>query len=543
LNKCIISLGLFSVFVFLNGCASNQTLPAPIVLEGVENQMRSAGYWASKAKAPDKTILSKRQISKINVDIEKSKLVNDIEKFQDFYYSKSFSSSIRNTLTKLSKYQVKSLNRKGMRALIKKIDSNMPYEAFDSQQPVLFALTIKASDIRVLPTTISFASSKLTAGLDRVQAPRLLLGSPVVVTYQTKDGKWYYIFAEEAEGWIKADNLAFCSKEDLLELNRIKYDYKAKAKRPKDKESQELPQIQSGKQNNLFIVTSNKTDIYEDPDKTVFLDYANMGTVFISEETKEKIKEKIQNKAKISPPKAKIKTETKAETKDTQQSNSQGNIQGEVQKEIAGLLQEEVQDEEIEEIKEPLLKIKMPYADENKQLKFKEAYVRLQDVSAGYLKYTRRNILEQAFKYLDSPYGWGGQYDALDCSSFLKNVFACFGLKLPRNSAAQIQQGTYLFGANFQKTDDEIVKNEAIIKKAIAAASLIYFPGHIMLYIGEYQGQPYVIHSVWGYRAQKNNKDTYYIINKVAVSGLDLGRGTKSGSFLQRITRFKNLGL
>ncbi|MDR1941530.1 MAG: SH3 domain-containing protein, partial [Endomicrobium sp.] len=62
--------------------------------------------------------------------------------------------------------------------------------------------------------------------------------------------------------------------------------------------------------------------------------------------------------------------------------------------------------------------IRIPSADSKNSLVFKKAYISLSDISIGYLKYTQRNVLIQAFKHLNSPYGWGGMNGEQDCSSF-----------------------------------------------------------------------------------------------------------------------------
>ena len=72
-------------------------------------------------------------------------------------------------------------------------------------------------------------------------------------------------------------------------------------------------------------------------------------------------------------------------------------------------------------------------------------------VSEGFLPYTRRNVLVQAFKLLDAPYSWGGSTSGFDCSTFLYDVFAVFGIRLPRNSSWQAEVGRPL--ARFEERD------------------------------------------------------------------------------------------
>ena len=59
-----------------------------------------------------------------------------------------------------------------------------------------------------------------------------------------------------------------------------------------------------------------------------------------------------------------------------------------------------------------------------------------ENVSRGYLPYTRENELRLAFELLGDRYGWAGMYGANDCSGIIHEIFACFGFCLPRTAEA-----------------------------------------------------------------------------------------------------------
>jgi hypothetical protein len=418
--------------------------------------MRSPGFWIAKIKKPDAVLLNGQEIEKLNSEFEENKLVNNLTKFGTSYFAgKNFGTSLKKTLAKYNKYKNEKLGAKNIKSALTKVSSNINFSSLNAPVAIQYGLAVKSSDLRIIPATIPLYSSKETEGLDRLQVTRLHLGEPLIVSYKTKDGKWFYVFAREAEGWMEASDIGFCNKEtwnSLLKTNG------AKTKTASD----------------FVIVISAVADIYADEERTEFISYAQMGTRFTAEETKDN-----------------------------------------------------------------LVKIKMPSADNKGVLYFKEAFIGKGDISRGYLKYSRRNVLEQAFKYLNTPYGWGGQDDFLDCSSFIKNVFSCFGINLPRNSAAQIHSTSMMKNISFFKEDDEKSKGAKIMGKALEGASLLYFPGHIMLYIGQANHQPYAIHSIWGYR-DKNDKNLY-LINKTAVSGMNLGKNSKKGSLLERTSFIKNM--
>ena len=110
------------------------------------------------------------------------------------------------------------------------------------------------------------------------------------------------------------------------------------------------------------------------------------------------------------------------------------------------------------------------------------------DVSVGFLPMTERNILKVAFSCLGNRYGWSGMLDSMDCSLYNRDVYRCFGLSMPRNTTWQQKVPNTLI--NLASYTD--AQKQAIIEK-LPLGSLLYFPGHTMIYIGSENGVGYVI--------------------------------------------------
>ncbi|MDR0822251.1 MAG: SH3 domain-containing protein [Endomicrobium sp.] len=481
----ILSCFLLAIVVLV-GCSVKRPIlsPAPIVFDGVSPDMKSAGYWISKIDNPDNILLSGKQIDIVNKEFFKANLLKDILTFKDGYYRKYFKTAYKKTLNSYRKYYDSSLNQKGVKEFIDEIDQNINYEILSENSEPLLALTIKSAPLRILPTKDILYSSLETEGLDRVQATQINLGTPLAVLYATEDEKWFFVVAPETEGWISSDDMAFCSKEDLSQyLNR------------------QISTFQTAKPSAKQISAKSKNSKKKNPAPTESEQEQNILIVAISPVTD--IYEDSERRIFC----AQVNAGT----------------------ELTAV-----------KIDDGIIQIKMPYRDGNGNLKIKPAFVNASDISIGYLKYTQRNVLTQAFKQLNSPYGWGGQGEYQDCSSFLKNLFACFGIKLPRNSGSQIRQSAALSNIKFNKDISAAKRAQTIISRAFAGASLLYFPGHIMLYIGSEKGVPFVIHSIWGYSDKDDNKRTF-VINRIVVTNTDLGKGAKKGSLLERITEMKIL--
>lgn len=166
-------------------------------------------------------------------------------------------------------------------------------------------------------------------------------------------------------------------------------------------------------------------------------------------------------------------------------------------------------------------------------------FIAREDVSLGYLPYTIRAVYRQSFKMLHTPYGWGDMYGEQDCSRFLQMIFASFGIDLPRNSASQAKIGRSV--AEF-KPNLPMDKKIAAILTSSPGLTLLQMKGHIMLYLGEVNGQPFVIHDIWAYHEKgPDGKDRLRLLNRVTVSDLELGKGTEKKSLLERIVSVREI--
>lgn len=161
----------------------------------------------------------------------------------------------------------------------------------------------------------------------------------------------------------------------------------------------------------------------------------------------------------------------------------------------------------------------LPVRAEDGKLELKPALIaRNKDVHKGYLPYTRENITRQAFKFLGERYGWGHSYNARDCTGFVSEVYKTFGIYMPRNSG---QQGLSDMGENTRFTQDSSRKDKLEKFKTLDTGDLIYIPGHVMMYIGDVDDQPYVIHDVSGLSYINENGEYYQgVLNGVSVTPL-----------------------
>ncbi len=184
--------------------------------------------------------------------------------------------------------------------------------------------------------------------------------------------------------------------------------------------------------------------------------------------------------------------------------------------------------------------IKLPTRTDDGQLKFQLALIaRNKDVHVGYLSFTRQNILNQSFKFLGERYGWGHSFNARDCTGFVGDVYKSFGILMPRNTGQQAQSSQ---GQNIHFTKSTSVNEKIAGINELEAGDLIYIPGHVMMYIGMQNNQPFIIHDVSGLSYTKKNGSYYKsTLNGVSVTPLLPLQLNQETRYLDRIYNLKKI--
>ncbi len=167
-----------------------------------------------------------------------------------------------------------------------------------------------------------------------------------------------------------------------------------------------------------------------------------------------------------------------------------------------------------------VFKALVPTRQKNGFAALTEVFVPKNKASEGPLALTQANLASLGNKLLERPYGWGGLFEDRDCSALLRDIFLACGLWLPRNSSAQAKAWDY---TPFQTKDAKGRKQE-IAQEARPFATLLWLPGHIALYLGTYNGEPAILHSIWGLRTFSEGKEGRHVLGRVLISGTQAGK-------------------
>lgn len=150
-----------------------------------------------------------------------------------------------------------------------------------------------------------------------------------------------------------------------------------------------------------------------------------------------------------------------------------------------------------------------------------ESTIAAQDIASFPRGFSQGRSADLINTMLGDKYGWGGYLASRDCSAFIRDIFANYGLYLPRNSLAQAQVKKSMQDLSQLSRKQ---KERYIIEHGIPFGSVLYLKGHIMLYIGEYQGRVMVAHSAWSVKTSTLFRKYKNMLGGVVVTSLYAGK-------------------
>jgi len=473
---------IVALAISITACASHAPVTYPgsaTLLPGTAPEMTTAGYWIGRNAAADETILDPQGIADFNQSLLEKKLVRDLSRWE-IPSPLELRKSLEDTIAWIASLKV--YDEAGHRVSEKFLSPIRDLMAIDevgdetAPLPAQYCFTVDKTELRVLPTNEPLYDAPYDPYIDNLQASSLEAGTAVLITHKSRDGAWLYGTTSRASGWIPATSVAFASSRDEF-IERLE--------RPR-----------------FFTVIEMKADLYADAARTVFVHSIRMGS-------------------RLAAPDPTLLSEANQEAFPTMPATASATAPAEASSISPSTAYPAA------------IPVTLPIRAADGSLAETILWVASDDVTEGFLPCTARTVYEQAFKLLNAPYGWGGTFGEQDCSQFLCEIFDTTGITLPRNSTKQAKAGPLIPGI---AGADDAQKAEILISLAKPAATLLRFPGHIMLYLGSVDGKPYAIHATFGYREHIRGKDRVRLINRVVVSNLELGNGSEKGTHLSRLT-------
>lgn len=135
-------------------------------------------------------------LSKVSQTINKIELRTMIEKYSNINTYNIFDNS--------------GINKNNERSLIL---SNRNLDGILDTTNIQYAVSVTHTSLRSYPSSYYSNSSSI----DRFQETGFSAGVPMIVYHQSLDNQWYYVRMYNYDGWIKASDIALCTRSEFLE--------------------------------------------------------------------------------------------------------------------------------------------------------------------------------------------------------------------------------------------------------------------------------------------------------------------------------------
>lgn len=179
----------------------------------------NANYWLqtmSKKYNISKIILNEEEINEFNKkvvsDYSKTKVIDvkNIEKT----LTKSYVSGLINNYSNINKYTVydHTTYTSISSAVKNQILSNRNLDNIPQSIDVKFGIVTDFAWLRSYPTN-NYSNDY---DMDRFQETSLNVGEGVAIYHESLDGEWYFVQAQNYNGWMEKKNVAICSKEEMV---------------------------------------------------------------------------------------------------------------------------------------------------------------------------------------------------------------------------------------------------------------------------------------------------------------------------------------
>lgn len=109
----------------------------------------------------------------------------------------------------------------------------------------------------------------------------------------------------------------------------------------------------------------------------------------------------------------------------------------------------------------------------------------------GYMPVSRYLVINQAYKFAGTKYGWGMKNYLQDCSSTMSSIYSVFGITLPRDTSRLCKAK-----GKISVTGKSNAKKTEVIRKQKPGA-LLFYKGHVMMYLGYKNKKIYILHNRW----------------------------------------------
>ena len=217
------------ILLFISACQdiddtsvvlSNSKKKQPVIIVNANRHLKIPEFWIDKIDKPNKVIMSDKEIKKFNHHTAYKK--HTLTLFKDI--SKAYGSSwVKNSILE-SFNGIKSRTthlRDGNKIsseFYQKIKNELNLNGFLTKSvKTRYALTTVYTNQKIIPTELALLKKKNQIHFDRNQNSALDIATPLAILHTSEDGLWYYGISPTSSGWVRAQDIAFGTKKEILD--------------------------------------------------------------------------------------------------------------------------------------------------------------------------------------------------------------------------------------------------------------------------------------------------------------------------------------
>lgn len=155
----------------------------------------------------------------------------------------------------------------------------------------------------------------------------------------------------------------------------------------------------------------------------------------------------------------------------------------------------------------------------------------------GYLPLTIQHLRSQGSGMLGEPYDWGCKYGYRDCTALVSDLYGVFGVYFASNSRMQMAQ----LGVKEIPAPCTIAERKALLDDLLPG-TVLYMPGHAMVYLGREQREYRILHSVYQIGLETREGVLSHKVKRVMEGHLEQLR-TNGQTFLHDLTAYWEPGI
>lgn len=213
---------IFTLFILIFTLSTAVFAQNVTYSENVTSKMLNPKYWLSKTQNSNRVIMTQEEVKNYNEKIKNKMTPNGIMYDLDSFPKTLSADKIKNYINIDNfKWQAYEINGSTINEdYINAIKENLNYDAITDETTVSYGITVKRSNLVMMPSADSFIATPAQDYDNMIQITEILYNEPVIIIHKSKDSKWCYCICDVTSGWLPTEDVAFCNNID--EWNKAK---------------------------------------------------------------------------------------------------------------------------------------------------------------------------------------------------------------------------------------------------------------------------------------------------------------------------------